>query len=121
MKVEENVCPHCRCRVDEDTRSYEERLHAAMHHSLPSTRVRICWILSRSRDRRAVSALLHMFEDEDIYVQLAALKGLGTIGDQTVIPVLQKASLSPSLMIRLAAAKALEALASRGIVQHESK
>jgi HEAT repeat protein len=124
MQAEAAACPHCGARVDEDPRSYDEKLRAALNHPLAATRARICWLLGKRGDARAIPALLGMLEDEDVYVRIAALSALGKIGDPHVLPILEEAAASPSLIIRLAATQALNTLREhqeRDRRQHETR
>jgi HEAT repeat protein len=50
-----------------------------------------------------------MLRDEDLYVKVAALKALGQIGSESVIPVLKEAAASSNVLIRQAARDALKA------------
>jgi HEAT repeat protein len=109
MHSDAAVCPHCGAKVDDDPRAYDEKLKAALHHPLPHTRARICWLLGQRGGTAAIPNLLLMLKDEDVYVRIAALRALGKIGDRSVLPVLEEAANNSSLIIRLAATQALEA------------
>lgn len=121
INADDTVCAHCGAEVNDDPRSYDEKLKAALHHPLPPARARICWVLGRRGDASAIPHLLHMLDDEDVYVQIAALKALGRIGDGSVLAVLEEAAGNPSLIIRLAASQALaDVRRNTGVAQHES-
>lgn len=72
--------PQCfRCDADlfTDSRSYEEKLIAALGHPLPAARVRICWLLGDKHILPAVPHLMELAEhDEDLFVQRAAIEAI---------------------------------------------
>lgn len=122
INADDTVCAHCGAAVNDDPRSYEEKLRAALHHPLAPARARICWVLGRRGDPSAIPHLLRMLNDEDVYVHIAALKALGRIGDGSVLAVLEEAAASPSLIIRLAGSQALADIRrNTGVAQHESE
>ncbi len=43
-----NPCPNCHADLGADSRSYEEKLVAALAHPLPAARVRICWLIAEN-------------------------------------------------------------------------
>ena len=86
-----------------------DALLAQMEHPSPA-RARIVSALARSRDPRAVSALVGALSDEDMILRAAAAEALGAIGAKESVPRLQALLADPVLSVQLAAAKALVAL-----------
>jgi HEAT repeat protein len=121
-RMDAAACSCCGAQLEKDPRAYEEKLEAALHHHLPPARSRICWVLGDHGGPGAISLLLRMLDDEDVYVRIAALKALGRIGDITVLPVLENAATHPSLIIRLAANQALQSVRrNTGTNQYENR
>lgn len=113
MHTEDVVCPNCGARVDDDPRSFEQKLIAALDHPLPETRSRICWLLGQKRAIWAVPQLLNMLGDTDLFVRIAALRALGEIGDPSAEPALQAASQDDKPLVRVVAQGALEQIRVR--------
>jgi len=107
------VCPECGARVDDDPRSFEQKLVAALAHPLPETRARICWVLGQKKAGWAVPHLLHALADRDLFVRVAALRALGEIGDSSALAALERAAADENLMIRTVAKRALDRLRAR--------
>jgi len=101
------MCPSCGADLEHDSRSFEQKLIAALDHPLPSSRARICWILGQLQPAWAVPLLSKKAEDPDLYVRLEALRALGTIGDESAVPLLQGARKDKSVLIRKEAESAL--------------
>jgi DNA-directed RNA polymerase subunit RPC12/RpoP len=101
------VCPECGARVEDDPRSFEQKLVAALAHPLPETRARICWVLGRKKAGWAVPHLLHALADRDLFVRVAALRALGETGDESAVPALERAAADESKLIRIVARTAL--------------
>lgn len=113
MHTEDIVCPNCGARVDDDPRSFEQKLIAALDHPLPETRSRICWLLGQKRAIWAVPQLLNMLGDTDLFVRIAALRALGEIGDPSAELALQAASQDDNPLVRVVAQGALEQIRVR--------
>jgi HEAT repeat protein len=94
--------------VDEDSRTYEQKLVAALNHPLSETRARICWVLGQKKVVGAVPHLLHILVDPDLFVRVAALQALGEIGDERALPVLERFAADESVLIQAAAQKAVK-------------
>ncbi len=107
------VCPECGARVDEDPRSFEQKLEAALGHPLPQTRARICWVLGQKRATWAVPHLIRMLGDNDLFVCIAALRALGEIGDDSALPALERAAADEKLLVRIVAKAALDQVRMR--------
>ena len=113
MRTEDIVCPGCGARVDDDPRSFEQKLIAALAHPLPETRSRICWLLGQKRAAWAIPHLLKMLGDADLFVRVAALRALGEIGDPSAESALQAASKDDKPLVRVVAQGALEQIRVR--------
>lgn len=104
------ICPQCGANVDLYSREYERRLIAALAHSSADRRARICWVLGSRGKRSAVPALIELLHDPDVLVRVAALRGLGEIGDESAIPAIQKAADSENPGVRTIAKHVLKML-----------
>jgi HEAT repeat protein len=113
MRTANIVCPRCGARVDDDPRSYEQKLIAALGHPLPETRSRICWLLGQKRAVWAIPQLLNMLCDADLFVRIAALRALGEIGDPSAESALRAASRDDKPLVRVVAQGALEQIRVR--------
>lgn len=116
MYAKDTVCPRCGARVDEDPRSFEQKLIAALEHPLPETRSRICWLLGQKRANWAVPHLIRMFDDSDLFVRIAALRALGEIGDPSAESVVETACHDEKSLVRVVAHGALEQIRARAEV-----
>jgi len=112
------VCPQCGSTIDTNT-SVEEQLTAALQHPMSEARARICWLLGQKRATWAIPYLLQMLDDSDLFVQVAALRALGEIGDPSVISALENSAADDSMMIRIVAQGALEQIRARRSLQEE--
>jgi HEAT repeat protein len=99
--------------VDEDPRSFEQKLAAALEHPLSETRARICWILGQKKASWAIPALVRMLGDNDLFVRVAALRALGEIGDPSAMPALERALDDENVMVRRAAQRAWQQVRSQ--------
>jgi HEAT repeat protein len=108
ISAQDQECGVCGANVDDDPRSYEQKLLGALSHPLPDTRSRICWLLGQKHATWAVPHLLRMLKDCDLFVRVAALRALGEIGDPSSLEALNEAVEDGNLMIRLAAQGALD-------------
>lgn len=116
MSAKDTVCPRCGARVDDDPRSFEQKLIAALEHPLPETRSRICWLLGQKRANWAVSHLIEMLKDGDLFVRVAALRALGEIGDPSAEFALEIALHDEKPLVRVVAQGALDQLHARAMV-----
>lgn len=80
----------------------------------PSIRLGAVKVLGATRERQAVTQLIHIaMDDDDFFVREAAVKALGKIGDQSALPVLHTILLSrESSNLRWSAAWALREIGS---------
>lgn len=87
----DRICPNCKADLTLDTRSYNQKLIAALQHPLPEARVRTCWLIGLNSVNDAASKLIDMAEhDPDLFVRRAAVQTLGKLHSQEAIPVLEK-------------------------------
>lgn len=94
-----------------DSRSYEEKLIAALAHPLPEARARICWLLGDKHIDRAVPALIELAEhDPDLFVQRAAIESLGRLQDSSALPLLRSISRGDNHFLGIAAEKSIESI-----------
>lgn len=75
------VCPNCGASVDVYSREYEKALISLLPRSDAEKRVQICSVLGHRAKRGAVPALIELLRDHDVFVQVAAIRALGEIGD----------------------------------------
>jgi HEAT repeat protein len=94
--------------VTDDSKSFDQKLLAALNHPLPETRVRICWLTGRRRLREAAPVLLRLLGDPDLYVRLSVLDALGEIGEIAAVPAIESAAREKSVLIQKAAQQALD-------------
>jgi HEAT repeat protein len=104
------VCPSCGTQVDGHSREYERRLVAALARSDSNRRAQICWVLGRRGQGNAVPELVEMLHDPDILVQVGALYGLGEMGEQSVVPAMEKAASGENVVVRTVAKQVLSVL-----------
>jgi len=113
-------CPHCQAAISEllDERSFEEKLIAALGHSLPSVQVRSAWLLGRLRATAAVDALLALVQGPaDVYTKAAAVEALGRIEDPRTRPLLEALARTGAVILRQPAREALRRLAGADVPQ----
>jgi len=113
MSSKDAECSHCGARVDDDPRSFGQKLVAALEHPLPETRSRICWILGQKRATWAVPHLIRMLKDSDLFVRVAALRALGDIGDSSAGTALEEACRDEKPLVRIVAQGALQQIRAR--------
>jgi HEAT repeat protein len=99
--------------VDDDSRTYEQKLVAALNHPLSETRARICWVLGQKKVVGAVPHLLHILVDPDLFVRVAALQALGENGDERALPALERFAADESVLIQAAAQEAVKQIRIR--------
>ena len=106
-----DLCPHCGKDLASDSRTYAEKLVAALAHPLPEARVRICWLLGENRIRTAVPDLIKVAaHDPDLFVRKAALAGLGALHDPRAVPLLETIGRGRNRFLASAAQKSLRAI-----------
>jgi HEAT repeat protein len=104
------VCEKCGTRVDLYSHEYERRLISALRGADGETRAQICWVLGSRRKRSAVSTLVELLHDPDVLVRVAALRGLGEIGDASSVNAVERLTLSKDTVIQAVATKVLKLL-----------
>jgi HEAT repeat protein len=107
------ACPNCGTPVDVYSREYERRLVAALARSKADRRAKICRVLGYRSQESTVPELLEMLHDPDILVQVGALRALGELGDQSVVPAVEKAASGGNLFVRTVAKQVLDVLRCR--------
>jgi len=114
-EVEEagSVCPACGASPQTlDSRSFAEKLVAALRHPEPAAAVRAAQILGTLKPTDAAPALMNVLEEShDPYLLEAAAWALGEIGNAHAVPLLRSLFRSSYLVARIAAAEALGKLA----------
>lgn len=107
------TCVHCGASLHgPDGETYVQKLIWALHHPEATTALRAATILGDLKAKEATDVLAEVLSDPgtDPYVEAAAARSLGSIGDprsrETLIGVLERGPLPA----RLAAVEALEAL-----------
>jgi HEAT repeat protein len=104
------VCEKCGTRVDLYSREYERRLISALPGADAETRAQICWVLGSRRKRSAVSTLIELLRDPDVLVRVAALRGLGEIGDASSVNAVERLTASNDTVVQTVAARVLKML-----------
>lgn len=112
VSADERRCPECGAAQMDDPRTFDQKLVAALNHPLPETRGRICRLIGQRGMRDAFSDLVHRLDDADLHVRMAAVLALGDLGDERALPLLERASVDRSFLIRRAAQQALRRLGS---------
>lgn len=69
------------------------RLLPLVSDDSPQVRFRVAWVLGKSRDPQAYSALTAMVEDTDEAVRYDATLALGELGDTRAVPFLEELAL----------------------------
>jgi HEAT repeat protein len=106
------VCEKRGAHVDLYSRAYERRLLAILPRADPETRAQICWMLGSRRKRSGLRPLLKLLCDPDITVRIAALRGLGEIGDPSAIDPVKELTKVDNLIVQTVARNVLEILTS---------
>ena len=92
-----------------DSRSYEEKLVAALAHPMPEARVRICWLLGINNVRSAVPNVMHVAErDPDLCVRMSAVEALVALRHPRSYSLLHDISERDNYLLRSAAKNVLE-------------
>lgn len=102
-------CHNCGAYLRGDSRSYEEKLIAALAHPTPEARVRICWLLGINSVHSAVPDLMHAAEhDPDLFVRKSAVEALAVLRDPRSYSLLREISEGDNFFLRSTAKKVLE-------------
>jgi HEAT repeat protein len=112
----QEVCPRCGTEIEREwgTKSYVQKLIAALRNPERMTPVRAAWILGKLGAREAVPALMDLAQSSpDLFIREAAVEALGEIGDPRSIELLRVLSRSTSVLVRRAARQALGRLKTR--------
>jgi HEAT repeat protein len=104
------VCEKCGAHVDLYSREYERRLISALRGADGDTRAQICWVLGSRRKRSAVSTLVELLRDPDVLVRVAALRGLGEIGDASSVNAVERLTASKDTVVQTVAKNVLKML-----------
>jgi HEAT repeat protein len=114
------VCGKCGTRVDLYSRDYERRLISALRGADAETRAQICWVLGSRRKRSAVSTLIELLRDPDVLVRVAALRGLGEIGDASSVKAVERLTASNDTVVKKVATSVLKMFIHAKGARHES-
>lgn len=104
------VCKKCGARIDLYSPDYERRLLSILPRADPETRAQICWMLGSRRKRSGLAPLLELLRDPDVMVRIAALRGLGEIGDRSAIDVVRQLTRSENVIVQTVAKNVLKIL-----------
>jgi HEAT repeat protein len=104
------VCEKCGAHVDLFSGEYERRLVSLLSRADAETRAQICWVLGSSRKRSAVPKLIELLRDPDVLVRVAALRGLGEIGDASALNVVERLTTSKDTVVQAVAKHVLKML-----------
>lgn len=105
---DDRLCACCGADFHADSRSYEEKLTAALGHPLPQARVRVCWLLGEKYIVAAVPQLIELVKyDQDLFVQRAAILALGKLRDSRALPLLKSINQGQNRFLRIAASESL--------------
>lgn len=102
MTSDADRCPRCGAVPQNDARSYDEKIQAAMRHPLPQTRARVCWVIGQRHALNAVQLLTEMLNDSDLFVRVEAIRALEQTGDPLAAPVLARESGGDTLLAKTA-------------------
>ncbi len=106
------VCKKCGARVDLYSPDYERRLLSILPRADAETRAQICWMLGSRRERSGLAPLLKLLRDPDVMVQIAALRGLGEIGDPCAIDSVSELAKVDNVIVQTVARNVLKILAT---------
>jgi hypothetical protein len=104
------VCPKCGAHIVVDSPEYEPRLVSTLARADAEMRAHICWALGSRRQRSSVRVLVKLLRDPDVVVRIAALRGLGEIGDKSAINAVDKLTMSKETVVQSVAKKVLKML-----------
>ncbi len=108
----ECVCLVCGTDIEEmSAATYTEKLLQALYHPEPTVPVRAATILGQLGSTSAVEPLIQLAAlTPDLYLQEAAIRALGQIGDARALPLLNKLRREGAVRVRIAANEAVGAL-----------
>jgi hypothetical protein len=88
----------------------ERRLISVLRGADAETRAQICWVLGSRRKRSAVPTLIELLRDPDVLVRVAALRGLGEIGDGSSVNAVERLTASKDTVVQTVATSVLKRL-----------
>jgi HEAT repeat protein len=90
------------------SKTYVEKLVAALGHPEPTTPLRAAWILGELRAASAVPLLMDVAEgSHDLFVRAAAVSALGRIGDPRALELLRRLGETGPVVLRPIATSAV--------------
>ena len=98
----EQICPHCGYVLEKfQELAYEEKLLAALHHSVPERRIMAAQILGNIHSHRALAEFKKIIEGEETnyFFLRAVLFATAKINHPNRIIILQKATRKPSTLV----------------------
>jgi HEAT repeat protein len=104
------VCEKCGSHVDLYSQEYERRLISVLRGADAETRTQICWVLGSRRKRSALPTLIELLRDPDVLVRVAALRGLGEIGDGSSVNAVERLTASKDTVVQTVATSVLKRL-----------
>jgi HEAT repeat protein len=104
------VCEKCGAHVDLYSREYEHRLISVLPRADAETRAQICWVLGSRRKRSAAPTLIELLRDPDVLVRVAALRGLGEIGDASALNAVERLTANKDTVVQTVAKNVLKML-----------
>lgn len=109
-------CPHCGADIEQlHERDFRDKLLAALSHPIPDTVIRAALILAARHDpeaSRAIEAAMARFPDQP-HVLAGLLDALIFVADDTAQRIAQDALRHRSVIVRRAAAQALDQMNRR--------
>ena len=100
---DQTVCPHCGYALNRfDDLSFEDKLLAALHHSVSERRIMAAQILGNRGSQRAVPEFKKIVEsgEDDYFFLRAVLLAVSKINHPQQAAILQTAAQHPSELIR---------------------
>jgi HEAT repeat protein len=110
LKATPAVCEKCGALVDLYSCEYERQLISALASADADTRAQICLVLGSRRKRSAIPTLIELLHDPDVLVRLAALRGLGEIGDASAVNAVEQLTDSKETIVQTVAKNVLKML-----------
>jgi HEAT repeat protein len=110
LEITPAVCEKCGTHVDLYSREYERRLISLLPRADAETWARICWVLGSRRKRSALPTLIDLLRDLDILVRVAALRGLGEIGDASAVNAVERLTAGKDAVVQTVAKNVLNIL-----------
>lgn len=103
VSEDQQTCPNCGYVLDEfNTFTFEDKLLAALHHSVPERRIMAAQILGNRGSQRAVPEFQRIIEsdEEDYFFLRTVLQAVSKINHPDRDTILHKASQHPSELVR---------------------